>query len=55
MELRRRYAGDRVFVCWIPTDPASEFANAADTHLFRMVVGPGDEPLFIVIMTPDGD
>ena len=46
MELRRRYAGDRVFVCWIPTDPRSEFANTADTHIFRMVVvfGDGDEP-----------
>lgn len=54
-ELRRRYAGDRVFVCWIPTDPRSEFGNAADTHIFRMVVllGEGDEPRFLLIMTPE--
>jgi hypothetical protein len=54
MELRRRYAGDRVFVCWIPTDPRSEFANAADTHIFRMVVAVGDDgdARFLVIMTP---
>ena len=53
MELRRRHPTDRVFVCWIPTNPASEFANVADTHLFRMVVAPRDEP-HLVIMTPDG-
>jgi hypothetical protein len=55
MELRQRHAGDRVFVCRIPTNPESEFANAADTHLFRLVVvvGDGCEPLFLLIMTPD--
>lgn len=55
MEFRRRYAGDRVFVCWIPTDPRNVFANTSATHIFRLVVvlGEGDEPRFLLIMTPE--
>ena len=55
MELRRRYAGDYVFVCWIPTDPRSRFGNAADTHIFRLVVvfDADGGPAFLLIMTPE--
>lgn len=57
MELRRRYPEERVFVCWIPTNPRSEFESVADTHIFRMAFGfaeDGGMP-FYIIMTADGD